>query len=290
VAAMAGVAQCPTSTPRATCSCYHAAPRAAPGGRLRDARARRLLHDVAKPLCAAQQDDGRSPSTAIRRRRRDGGRDLPAPAASRAVWERVAYLVRPPPPRAGAEMRLSTLKKMLGEEGFDELLALARIERSPRTAISATSSSASAAARSWRPGTSARHASSRRRPDRPRLRPGRVSRDLAALEEAHSRARWDGRRRSASWRALPPILSSGAAPPRRSSRLGADLSFRETRVPRPGIARVKSPVAQVAHQQPHPNPSTPRACGRSFSVKAGPAMSRCAHARRPRTPRGRGPP
>src|SRR5439155_16074710 len=45
------------------------------------------------------------------------------------VWERVAYLVRNHLRLVQApEMRLSTLKKMLREAGFDELLALARID------------------------------------------------------------------------------------------------------------------------------------------------------------------
>src|SRR5439155_12096 len=48
---------------------------------------------------------------------------------SRAVWERVAYLVRNHLRLVQApEMRLSTFKKMLREEGFDELLALVRID------------------------------------------------------------------------------------------------------------------------------------------------------------------
>src|SRR5438128_30015 len=89
-----------------------------------------LLHDVAKPPCAAQQDDGRitfyghpavgaEMAVAICQRLR----------RSRAVWERVAYLVRNHLRLVQApEMRLSTLKKMLREEGFEELLALARID------------------------------------------------------------------------------------------------------------------------------------------------------------------
>jgi len=89
-----------------------------------------LLHDVAKPPCAALQDDGRitfyghaavgaDMAVAICQRLR----------RSRGVWERVAYLVRNHLRLVQApEMRLSTLKKMLREEGFDELLALARID------------------------------------------------------------------------------------------------------------------------------------------------------------------
>src|SRR5881628_3747705 len=89
-----------------------------------------LLHDVAKPPCAAVQDDGRitfyghpaagaEMAVAVCQRLR----------RSRTVWERVAYLVRNHLRLVQApEMRLSTLKKMLREEGFDELLALARID------------------------------------------------------------------------------------------------------------------------------------------------------------------
>src|SRR5882724_4619594 len=89
-----------------------------------------LLHDVAKPPCAALQDDGRitfyghaavgaDMAVAICQRLR----------RSRGVWERVAYLVRNHLRLVQApEMRLSTLKKMLREAGFDELLALARID------------------------------------------------------------------------------------------------------------------------------------------------------------------
>src|SRR5207248_6332695 len=84
----------------------------------------------AKPPCAALQDDGRitfhghaavgaDMAVAICQRLR----------RSRGVWERVAYLVRNHLRLVQApEMRLSTLKKMLREAGFDELLALARID------------------------------------------------------------------------------------------------------------------------------------------------------------------
>ncbi|MBI2360641.1 MAG: CCA tRNA nucleotidyltransferase [Deltaproteobacteria bacterium] len=88
-----------------------------------------LLHDVAKPMCA-QRDDGRitfyghaekgaeMAVEILRRLRR-----------SRAVWERVAYLVRNHLRHTQAEkMRLSTLKRFLGEEGIEELLDLARID------------------------------------------------------------------------------------------------------------------------------------------------------------------
>jgi poly(A) polymerase len=48
---------------------------------------------------------------------------------SRATWERVAYLVRNHLRLVQApDMRLSTLKKMLREDGFEELLRLARLD------------------------------------------------------------------------------------------------------------------------------------------------------------------
>jgi hypothetical protein len=47
----------------------------------------------------------------------------------RAVWERVAYLVKNHLRHTQApKMRLSTLKRFLREEGIDELLELARID------------------------------------------------------------------------------------------------------------------------------------------------------------------
>ena len=48
---------------------------------------------------------------------------------SRATWERVAYLARNHLRHTQApNMRLSTLKRFLGEEGIDELLELTRID------------------------------------------------------------------------------------------------------------------------------------------------------------------
>src|SRR5207244_12096424 len=48
---------------------------------------------------------------------------------SRTTWERVDYLVRNHLRLVDApEMRLSTLKRLLRHEGFEELLALARMD------------------------------------------------------------------------------------------------------------------------------------------------------------------
>jgi poly(A) polymerase len=88
-----------------------------------------LFHDVGKPLTAGRRDDritfyghsavGADLAVAICQRLR----------RSRATWERVDYLVRNHLRLVDApEMRLSTLKRMLAHDGFDELLALARMD------------------------------------------------------------------------------------------------------------------------------------------------------------------
>jgi len=92
-----------------------------------------LLHDVGKPVCAARRtlpggeritfyghaERGAEMAIAICQRLR----------RSRAVWERVAYLVRNHLRLVNApNMRPATLKRFLREEGIDELLELARID------------------------------------------------------------------------------------------------------------------------------------------------------------------
>lgn len=88
-----------------------------------------LLHDVAKPVCIRQEgnritfyghtEQGAAMAEEILKRLKRG----------RAVWERVAYLVHNHlRPVQAPEMRLSTLKRFLREEGIDELLELARID------------------------------------------------------------------------------------------------------------------------------------------------------------------
>jgi poly(A) polymerase len=88
-----------------------------------------LLHDVAKPLCFRQDGErvtfyghteiGAAMAEDILKRLKRG----------RATWERVSYLVRNHLRHVQApEMRLSTLKRFLREEGIDELLELARID------------------------------------------------------------------------------------------------------------------------------------------------------------------
>jgi poly(A) polymerase len=88
-----------------------------------------LLHDVGKPGTAGVRrgritfyghaGTGARMAVAVCQRLR----------RSRATWERVEYLVRHHLRLVQApEMRLATLKRMLREEGFEELLALARID------------------------------------------------------------------------------------------------------------------------------------------------------------------
>jgi poly(A) polymerase len=88
-----------------------------------------LLHDVAKPVCFRQDGErvtfyghtekGAAMAEEILKRLKRG----------RAVWERVSYLVRNHLRHVqGPEMRLSTLKRFLREDGIDELLELARID------------------------------------------------------------------------------------------------------------------------------------------------------------------
>jgi putative nucleotidyltransferase with HDIG domain len=88
-----------------------------------------LLHDVAKPVCFRQDGEritfyghterGAAMAEEILKRLKRG----------RAAWERVAYLVHNHLRHVQApQMRLSTLKRFLREEGIDELLELARID------------------------------------------------------------------------------------------------------------------------------------------------------------------
>ena len=89
-----------------------------------------LLHDVAKPVTIERRNDGRITFYG----HTDGGADMAVAIVqrlkrSRETWERVDYLVRNHLRLVSApEMRLSTLKRMLAEDGFDELLHLARVD------------------------------------------------------------------------------------------------------------------------------------------------------------------
>ncbi len=88
-----------------------------------------LLHDVAKPQCRNQQgeritfyghcEQGAERAVAICQRLR----------RSRAVWQRVAYLVKNHLRLLDApDMRQAKLKRFLREEGIEELLELARMD------------------------------------------------------------------------------------------------------------------------------------------------------------------
>jgi len=88
-----------------------------------------LLHDVAKPLCFKREGDrvtfyghtdkGAIMAEGILKRLKRG----------RAVWERVNYLVHNHLRHVQAlDMRLSTLKRFLREDGIEELLELTRID------------------------------------------------------------------------------------------------------------------------------------------------------------------
>jgi len=88
-----------------------------------------LLHDVGKPVCIQRTGErltfyghtekGAAMAEEIMKRLK----------RSRTTWERVVYLVRNHLRHTQApNMRLSTLKRFLGEEGIDELLELTRID------------------------------------------------------------------------------------------------------------------------------------------------------------------
>jgi len=88
-----------------------------------------LLHDVGKPVTAGRSEQritfyghtekGAEMAVAILKRLK----------RSRTVWERVAYLVKNHLRHTQApNMRVSTLKRFLGEEGIEELLELTRLD------------------------------------------------------------------------------------------------------------------------------------------------------------------
>jgi poly(A) polymerase len=88
-----------------------------------------LFHDVAKPLCI-RRDGDRLTFYGHTEKGAEIAQDvLKRLKRSRSTWERVAYLVHNHLRLVQApNMRLSTLKRFLGEEGIDELLELARID------------------------------------------------------------------------------------------------------------------------------------------------------------------
>ena len=88
-----------------------------------------LLHDVAKPECFRKEGERITYYGHTDRGAEMAEEILKRLKRSRSVWERVAYLVRNHLRHMQApDMRLSTLKRFLGEEGIDELLELMRID------------------------------------------------------------------------------------------------------------------------------------------------------------------
>jgi poly(A) polymerase len=88
-----------------------------------------LLHDVGKPACI-RREDGRLTFYGHMERGAEMAEEiLRRLKRTRATRERVAYLVRNHLRHLQApNMRVSTLKRFLGEEGIDELLELTRID------------------------------------------------------------------------------------------------------------------------------------------------------------------
>lgn len=88
-----------------------------------------LLHDVAKPICVQREGDRITFYGHTERGAEMSVEILKRLKRSRAVWERVAYLVGNHLRHTQApKMRLSTLKRFLGEDGIEELLELVRID------------------------------------------------------------------------------------------------------------------------------------------------------------------
>jgi putative nucleotidyltransferase with HDIG domain len=89
-----------------------------------------LLHDIAKPQCLAVAEDGKMTYYG----HTDQGAEMAAAMLqrlrrSRAVQDRVAYLVRYHLRLCMApRMRPATLKRMIAEDGFGELMKLAMID------------------------------------------------------------------------------------------------------------------------------------------------------------------
>jgi poly(A) polymerase len=88
-----------------------------------------LLHDVGKPACIRRVGDRLTFYGHTEKGAEMAVEMLQRLKRSRATWERVAYLVRNHLRHTQApHMRLSTLKRFLGETGIDELLKLTRID------------------------------------------------------------------------------------------------------------------------------------------------------------------
>lgn len=88
-----------------------------------------LFHDIAKPVCINREENRITFYGHTEKGAEMAVEILKRLKRSRSVWERVAYLVKNHLRHTQApKMRLSTLKRFLGEEGIDELLELTRID------------------------------------------------------------------------------------------------------------------------------------------------------------------
>ncbi len=88
-----------------------------------------LLHDVGKPVSAQRQQDHITFYGHTEKGAEMAIEILKRLKRSRSVWERVAYLVKYHLRHTQApKMRVSTLKRFLGEEGIEELLELTRLD------------------------------------------------------------------------------------------------------------------------------------------------------------------
>ncbi|HEX9662212.1 MAG TPA: CCA tRNA nucleotidyltransferase [Candidatus Binatia bacterium] len=88
-----------------------------------------LLHDVAKPVCMRREGEHITFYGHMERGAEMAEAILQRLKRSRDTWERVSYLVRSHLRHTQApHMRLSTLKRFLGEDAIDELLELTRID------------------------------------------------------------------------------------------------------------------------------------------------------------------
>jgi poly(A) polymerase len=88
-----------------------------------------LLHDVAKPVCMRKEGERITFYGHMERGAEMAEAILQRLKRSRDTWERVAYLVRSHLRHTQAPaMRLSTLKRFLGEDAIGELLELTRID------------------------------------------------------------------------------------------------------------------------------------------------------------------
>jgi poly(A) polymerase len=88
-----------------------------------------LLHDIAKPACVKKEGERVTFYGHTEKGAEMAVEILKRLKRSRAVWERVSYLVKNHLRHIQApKMRLSTLKRFLGEEGINELLELTRID------------------------------------------------------------------------------------------------------------------------------------------------------------------